>query len=185
MYRLRPGDPDAVGRNDPPRVQLFGSGSAINAALEAQRTLADDYGVVADVWSVTSYSELRREALATERWNVLHPGESPRTPKVGQLLEGIEGPVVAVSDWMMAVPDQIARWVPNRYHSLGTDGFGLSDTRENLRRHFEIDAPHVVVTALKLLADEGTIEAAVVTRAIGELAVDPERPDPATFNPRA
>jgi len=109
------------------------------------------------VWSVTSYPQLRNEALATERWNRLHPGEKPRVPAITRALESAAGPVIAASDFMKAVPDMVARWVPLPYAPLGTDGFGRSDTREGLRRHFEIDAEHIVAATLSSLAREGEI----------------------------
>src|SRR5262249_24029641 len=135
-----------------PRGHILGSGSLLREALRAQEILADRYGVAAEVWSATSYKELRREALDSERWNMLHPDEEPRQPYVASLFAGEDTPIVAVSDFMKAVPDQIARWLPGRLFSLGTDGFGSSDTRETLRRFFEIDAEHVVVATLHALA---------------------------------
>ena len=122
---------------------------------EAQAELAERYGVGAELWSATSYKQLRDEALSAERWNRLHPGETPRVPLVTQQLSTSNGPIVAVTDFMRAVPDQIARWSPRSWRSLGTDGFGRSDTREALRRFFETDAEHVVVAVLTALADEG------------------------------
>jgi pyruvate dehydrogenase E1 component len=161
------------------RAQLLGSGSIICEVLRAQELLEKDYRVAADVWSATSYSELRREALSCERWNTLHPESTPRVPRVAQILEGVQGPVIAASDNMMAVPDQIARWVPGGMFSLGTDGFGRSDTRPALRRHFEIDAEHIVIATLKRLSDQGAVPASTVAKAIADLGVDAEKPDPA------
>src|SRR5262249_10610292 len=160
------------------RAQLFGSGVILLQALRAQEILAEKFGVAADVWSATSYQQLRNEALAVERWNRLHPGAAPRTPYVTQALEGSEGPVVAATDFLKAVPDMIARWVPGSFTPLGTDGFGRSDTREALRRHFEIDAEHIVVATLAALAREGRIGADVVDRAIRDFGIDPEPGDP-------
>jgi pyruvate dehydrogenase E1 component len=154
------------------------SGPMWQAALAAQRELAEHYGVGAEVWSATSYKSLREEALATERWNRLHPFEPWRIPFVTQQLEGAAGPVVAVTDFMRAVPDQVARWVPRRFLPLGTDGYGRSDTREALRRHFEIDTGHVVVAVLSSLMADGTATAEQVKDAIARYGVDPEAVDP-------
>ncbi|HEX5758699.1 MAG TPA: pyruvate dehydrogenase (acetyl-transferring), homodimeric type, partial [Thermoanaerobaculia bacterium] len=148
LYRFRAAEA-AEGR---PRVQLFGSGSLLNEALRAQEILAERYGVAADVWSATSYKELRRDALEAERWNFLHPEAAPRRSYLETVLDGVEGPIVAVSDYMRSVPDQIARWLPGRFFALGTDGFGRSDTRAALRRFFEVDAESVAVAALHRLA---------------------------------
>ena len=127
----------------PTESQILASGTAMLAALEAQRLLADDHDVAADVWSATSYKQLRDDALSVERWNRLHPTDAPRRPYVAEALGDVDGPIVAVTDFVKAVPDQIARWVPQPFIPLGTDGFGLSDTRSALRRHFEVDAaPH-------------------------------------------
>ena len=161
------------------RAQLLGSGSILRQVMRAQELLAERYDVAADVWSATSYSELRRDALACERWSTLHPTETARAPRVETILAGAQGPIVAASDSMKAVPDQIARWVPGGLTSLGTDGFGRSDTRQSLRRHFEVDAECIVVAVLKRLADAGSIDAAVVARAIHDLGIDPEKADPA------
>ena len=130
------------------------------AALEAQRLLADDHEVAADVWSATSYQQLRDDALTVERWNRLHPTDVPRRSYLAEVFDGVEGPVVAVTDFVKAVPDQIARWVPPPFVLLGTDGFGLSDARAALRRHFEVDAAHIVVAALHGLAECGEVKAA-------------------------
>jgi pyruvate dehydrogenase E1 component len=161
-----------------PKVHLFGSGAILREALRAQALLEERFEVAADVWSATSYKALRREALAVDRWNRLHPEEPPRVPYVVQLLAGETGPVVAASDYLKAVPDQIAPWVPGLC-SLGTDGFGRSDTRPSLRRFFEVDAESIAVAALYQLAQRGTLERAVVSRAIREFGIDPDRPDPA------
>ena len=143
------------------RATILFSGSANLAAREAQSELLEHYDVAAELWSATSYKRLREQALTTERWNRLHPDQAERTPRVTELLDDGDGPIVAVTDFMKAVPDQIARWVPagRRFVPLGTDGFGRSDTREALRRHFETDAPHVVVATLAALADERRGEA--------------------------
>jgi pyruvate dehydrogenase E1 component len=160
------------------RAQLFGSGVILLQALRAQEILAEKFGVAADVWSLTSYQQLRNEALGVERWNRLHPGAAPRLPFVTRSLQGTEGPIVAASDFMKSVPDLVARWVPRSFTPLGTDGFGRSDTREALRRHFEIDAEHIAVATLAALARDGRIEAGVVERGIRDLGLDPEKGDP-------
>jgi pyruvate dehydrogenase E1 component len=178
LYRFRESPAAGDGADDRPPVQLLGSGPLLNEALRAQQILAERFGVAAEVWSATSYKELRREALEVERWNRLHPGEQPRVPYVTLALHGAEGPVVAVTDYLSLVPDQIARWVPNGLTSLGTDGFGRSDTRHALRRFFEVDAEHVAVAALERLAAAGTIDRSRVAGAIAELGLDPELPPP-------
>jgi pyruvate dehydrogenase E1 component len=160
------------------RTTLLGSGTILRECLEAAKILEADYGVRADVFSVTSFSELRREALECERWNLLHAAESPRAPYVQQCLKDAQGPFVAATDYMRTVPDQIRQWVPGRYVSLGTDGFGRSDSRAALRRHFEVDRNYIAVAALKALADEGKVETAVVTAAMKALGVDPAKPVP-------
>ncbi|HVF06421.1 MAG TPA: pyruvate dehydrogenase (acetyl-transferring), homodimeric type [Frankiaceae bacterium] len=160
-----------------PRAQILGSGPAVRMALRAQELLANDWNVAADVWSATSWNELRRDALACEQHNLLHP-DDPRTPYVTSVLADAAGPVVAVSDWMRAVPDQISRWVPNDWESLGTDGFGRSDTRAALRRHFHIDAESITVGVLQALARRGEVKAEVVAEAIAkyELTADAVAP---------
>jgi pyruvate dehydrogenase E1 component len=175
LYKVKPA---AEGEGNRPRVHLFGSGPILRMAEQAQQILAERYGVAADLWSATSYKELRRDALEADRWNMLHPGEEPRKPYVVSLLEGDDHPIVAVSDFMKSVPDQISRWLPGRFFPLGTDGFGRSDTRETLRRFFEIDAESVVIAALWQLALRGALDRSVVQRAIQELGVDPEKVSP-------
>jgi pyruvate dehydrogenase E1 component len=160
------------------RAQLFGSGVMLLEALRAQEILAAKFDVAADVWSVTSYAELRNEALGVERWNRLHPADPPRVPRVTKALQSAAGPVIACTDFIKAVPDMIARWVPAPYTPLGTDGFGRSDTREALRRHFEIDAEHIVVATLSALMRQGQVEPGVVVRAIQDFGIDPERVEP-------
>lgn len=161
-----------------PRVQLFGSGAILRATLDAQRILAEKYGVASDVWSVTSYTQLRREAHATRRWNMLHPTEKPRVSFLESALKGYQGPFVAASDYVRALSEQLVPWVPGGVFALGTDGMGRSDTREALRRHFEVDAPSIVVAALYQLHQEGKIDAKQVTDAIKDLEIDPEKVDP-------
>jgi pyruvate dehydrogenase E1 component len=160
------------------RASILFSGSMQEGARAAQAELAEHYGVGAELWSATSYKTLRDEALAVERWNRLHPGEQGRTPRVTELLAEGEGPVVAVTDHMTLVPDQIGRWVPRRFVPLGTDGFGRSDTREALRRFFEIDTGHIVVATLWCLARDGVIEASTVDDAIRRYDIDPDSTDP-------
>ncbi len=145
-----------------PRIQLLGSGTAIHWALKAQALLAEEWGVAADVWSATSWTELRRDAMEADE--ALLRGED-RVPFVRQALQGAEGPVLAVSDYMRQVPDQIAQWVEQDYTSLGADGFGLSDTREAARRHFGVDAESIVVAALAQLARRGEVRATAVKEA--------------------
>jgi pyruvate dehydrogenase E1 component len=155
-----------------PKAQLLASGMGMQWALKAQRLLAQDWGVGADVWSVTSWTELRRDAVETEEHNLLNLGEQVRKPYIQTKLEGTEGPVVAVSDWMRAVPDLISRWVPNDYTSLGTDGFGMSDTRHALRRHFHVDAESIAVATLRQLALRGKVPAHVPAEAAKKYAID-------------
>ncbi len=161
------------------KVQLLGSGSILNEVVKAADILATKYSVDADVWSVTSYNELRREALKLERWNRLHPLEPAKVPYIQQVLEGTEGPVIAASDYMKTVQDQIAPWLPGRFVALGTDGFGRSENRVNLRRHFENDAASIVVATLSKLSREGKFDAKKVAKAISEMNVDPEKIDSA------
>jgi pyruvate dehydrogenase E1 component len=164
------------------RAQLLGSGSILaTQVLRAQQMLAADHDVAADVWSVTSYKLLREDGLEVERWNRLHPAEAARVPYVTRALEGAEGPVIAASDWVKAVPDLIGRFVPGHFEVLGTDGFGRSDTRENLRRHFEIDAEHIVVATLYALAAAGDVKPEAVAEAIERYGIDTERPNPQTL----
>ena len=160
------------------RVQLLGSGSIMQSVLRAQAILAEKFEVAADVWSVTSYQQLRHNALAADRWNRLNPEESPRTAYVSQVLAGVPGPIIAACDYVKAVPDLIRPWVGRQFVSLGTDGFGLSDTREGLRRHFEVDAESVAIAALYALSQEGEIPAWEVANAIRDLGVDPGKLDP-------
>jgi pyruvate dehydrogenase E1 component len=176
LYRFRPAPTDAHDGARP--AQILASGTAMLAALDAQRILAGDYGVAADVWSATSYKALREDALSVERWNRLHPTEPARTPYVTELLRDSAGPIVAVTDFMKAVPDQVARFAPRQFSSLGTDGYGFSDTRVALRRHFEVDAPSIVIAVLHGLAQTDAIKAEVVAEAIDRFDVDADREDP-------
>ncbi len=176
MYRFRA----AEGGESGPRAQLLASGVLVNEALRAQQLLADDFGVAADVWSVTSWTELRRDALEAERWNRLHPGEEPHVPYAAQCLDGRPGVVVGVSDYVKSLPDGIAKWVEAPFVALGTDGFGRSATREELRRFFEVDAEHIAVATLSALAGDEQVAASVVRTAIERYGIDPEAPNPAT-----
>lgn len=164
MYLLAPGSGEGLP-NDAPRVQLLGSGVGVPWILEAQELLRNDWGVVADVWSVTSWSELRRDGLAADEQAFLHPDEPERVPYVTQRLKDAAGPIVAVSDFMRAVQEQIAPWVPGDFAALGADGFGFSDTRAAARRYFHIDGPSVAVRALQMLAERGEIDASVAREA--------------------
>ncbi|MFY1687083.1 pyruvate dehydrogenase (acetyl-transferring), homodimeric type [Plantactinospora sp. WMMB782] len=173
IYRYSPA-PSVQGQDgsDAPRANILASGTGVQWALKAQHLLAQDWGVAADVWSVTSWTELRRDAVECEEYNLLHPGDEPRVPYVQRKLADADGPVVAVSDWMRAVPDLISRWIPGDYTSLGTDGFGLSDTRHALRRHFHVDAESVAVAALRQLARRGVVPSSVPAEAAKKYAID-------------
>ena len=167
-----------IGGRGKVRATLLGSGTILRECLAAAKILEDNYGIPADVLSVTSFSELRREALECERWNLLHPGKTPRVPYIRALLKDREGPVIAATDYMRTVPDQIRQWVGGRYVTLGTDGFGRSDSRAALRSFFEVDRNYIVIAALKALADEKRVDGKTVSEAIKALGVDPERPVP-------
>jgi pyruvate dehydrogenase E1 component len=156
----------------PPRVQLLASGVGFPWITAAQRLLAEEWGVAADTWSVTSWNELARDAVSAEEWNLLHPSESAKVPYITNKLKDAEGPIVAVSDYMRAVPYQIAKWVPGDYHVLGTDGFGFADTRPAARRFFHVDAQSVVVQALQALAARGEIKPEVVQEAFDKYRID-------------
>jgi pyruvate dehydrogenase E1 component len=160
------------------RAQIFGSGVILLDALRAQEILAERFDVAADVWSATSYQQLRNEALACDRWNRLHPGEPVRVPYVTRILEESVGPIVAATDYMKSVPDLIAPWVRKPFVPLGTDGFGRSDTRAALRRHFEIDAEHIVVATLWALQQQGAVSGGLVGKAIQDFGLDPDAVDP-------
>ncbi|MFJ6196169.1 pyruvate dehydrogenase (acetyl-transferring), homodimeric type [Micromonospora sp. NPDC092111] len=162
----------AAPQVDGPKANILASGTGMQWALKAQQLLAQDWGVAADVWSVTSWTELRRDAVECEEHNLLNPGAEQRVPYIQQKLADADGPKVAVSDWMRAVPDLIARWVPGDYTSLGTDGFGMSDTRHALRRHFNVDAESVTVAALRQLALRGAVPATVPAEAAKKYAID-------------
>ncbi len=161
------------------QVQLFGSGPILNEVLRAQTILAEKYKVQANVWSVPSYTEVRREALAVERWNRLHPAEPERKSYVAKLLDGTKGPIIAASDYMKSVPDGLSPWLGQRLVALGTDGFGRSDNREHLRRHFEVSAEAIVGATLSRLAREGSFKAKDAVKALKDLGLDVEAKDPA------
>jgi pyruvate dehydrogenase E1 component len=172
-YAQAPGGPG-------PRAQILVSGVAMPWALSAQQMLAEEWGVQADVWSATSWTELRRDGVECDEYNHTHPGEDPRTPYVTEALADAAGPVVAVSDWMKAVPDLIRTWVPGDFSVLGTDGFGLSDTRPAVRRHFGVDAENIVVAVLAALARRGEVDRDTVVRAAEQYRID----DPQAAGPQ-
>ena len=160
------------------KAQLFGSGTILNEVLKAQEILEKDYNVSADVWSVTSYKELRNDALEVERWNMLNPDKKQRTPYITEMLEKEEGVFVASSDYVKALPDSIAKWFPEKLYSLGTDGFGRSDSRKALRDFFEVDYRHVAYAALGALAKEGKIKETILKKAKKDLEINPDKPNP-------
>ncbi|WP_212821358.1 pyruvate dehydrogenase (acetyl-transferring), homodimeric type [Polymorphospora rubra] len=172
IYRYAAAPSVSGGDGSAPRANILASGTGMQWALKAQQLLAQDWGVAADVWSVTSWTELRRDAVECEEHNLLNLGAEPKVPYIASKLADTPGPVVAVSDWMRAVPDLIARWVPGDYTSLGTDGFGLSDTRHALRRHFHVDAESVTVATLAQLARRGEVPASVPAEAAKKYAID-------------
>jgi pyruvate dehydrogenase E1 component len=173
LYKYKPGT-----EKKKVKAHILASGPIIREALRAQEILAERFGVSADVWSATSYKLLRNDALRVRRWNMLHPEETPRKAYLETVLENEEGAFVAVSDNMKIVPDQVAPWIPGGLMTLGTDGFGRSDTRERLRRFFEVDAESTVVGTLYALAQKGQVEKREVTRAMKELDLDPEKAFP-------
>ncbi len=172
IYKLKPAAAEAT-------VQLFGSGSILNEVLRAQEILSSKYGVNADVWSVTSYTELRRDAIAVERWNRLHPAEKEQAPYILTALGEAKGPIIAASDYMKSIPDLLAPWLPSRLVSLGTDGFGRSDNREHLRSHFEVNAESIVGATLSKLAREGKFKPKAAQKALVDLGLNVEAGDPA------
>jgi pyruvate dehydrogenase E1 component len=174
IYRFNHREP----QNDRPHIQLFGSGAILREVLRAQELLEDRFGIGSDVWSVTSYKELRREALSVDRWNRFHPTESPRESYVEQVLRNVKGPFLAATDYMRLVPEQIAPWAPGRFVTVGTDGFGRSDARPALRRFFEVDAECIVIAALHALAAEDRIDSGIITQAIADFGIDPDKADP-------
>ena len=176
MYLLRAADPKARGH----RVQLMGSGAILREVIAGADLLAKDFGVHADIWSVTSFTELTREAQDAERWNLLNPLETPRVPYVTQCLASRgEAPVIASTDYMRLFADQIRAHVPGTYRVLGTDGFGRSDYRRRLRTHFEVDRHFVALAALKSLAEQNKLPSTKVAEAIKKYGIDPMKPNPA------
>jgi len=175
-YLLRSGKETKKKR----RVQLMGSGTILREVLAAAELLENEFDVASDVWSATSFTELRRDGLAAERWNLLHPESEPRVPYVTQMLQGHPGPVIAATDYMKSFADQIRPFVDRRFHALGTDGYGRSDFRRKLRDFFEVDRRWVALAALTALANDGTIERRELSAAIAKLGIDPNKPDPVT-----
>jgi pyruvate dehydrogenase E1 component len=175
MYKLK----SVQGGNPALNTRLLGSGSILREVEAAAELLAKDHGISSEIWSVTSFTELRREGLDTERWNMLHPEETARRSYVEQSLGKGKGPVIAATDYMKAIPDGIRPFVPARFKALGTDGFGRSDYRRKLRSFFEVDRYHVAVAALKALADDQLLPARRVSEAIARYEIDPERASPA------
>jgi len=179
MYLLSEGKKAKV-EGKKPQVQLLGSGTILREVIAAAELLEKDFGVASDIWSVTSFNELRRDGLDCERWNMLHPETKPRVSHVGQCLAKRGGPVIAATDYMKSYADQVRAFVPGSYTVLGTDGFGRSDTRKKLRRFFEVDRYYIAVAALKAMADEGTIKAGEVSKAIRMYKINPDKPNPTT-----
>jgi pyruvate dehydrogenase E1 component len=175
MYLLRDG-----GKGKGARVQLLGSGTILREVIAAADLLLNDYGVISDVWSVPSFTELRRDGLEVERWNMLHPTSAQKRSYVETCLSDRPGPAIAATDYMKAFADQIRPCIPKRYRVLGTDGYGRSDYRARLRSFFEVDRYYVAIAALKSLADEESIPASTVAAAIKKYGIDPEKPNPAT-----
>jgi pyruvate dehydrogenase E1 component len=176
MYKLR----SVEGKKKAPRVQLLGSGAILREIEAGAALLANDFGIASDIWSVTSFMELRRDGLDVDRWNMLHPTATPKRSHVETCLDKAGGPVVASTDYMKLLADQIRPFIPSRYRVLGTDGFGRSDYRRKLRSFFEVDRFHVVVAALKALSEEGTVPASAVADAIRKYGIDPDKPNPVT-----
>jgi pyruvate dehydrogenase E1 component len=170
----------ALDKNAEAKVQLLGSGTILREVIAAAEILEKEFGILANIWSVTSFNELRRDGLDCDRWNMLNPGKPPRVSYVEQLLDGQSGPVVAATDYMKAYADQIREFVPQRYRTLGTDGFGRSDSREQLRDFFEVDRNYVCLAALTALADDGEIDRSTLNAAIKKLNIDPNKPNPVT-----
>jgi pyruvate dehydrogenase E1 component len=176
MYKFRA----AANSDSKLRAQLFGSGAILNEALRAQELLADKYGVAADVWSVTSYKALYSDGIETDRWNRLHPGHKPRVPYVAECLADAPGVLVAATDYLKTLPSMIRQWIPRRMATLGTDGFGRSEGRASLRNFFEVDSRFITLAALNELFLDGKIEKCVIEKAIADLGIDTEKPNPVT-----
>lgn len=174
MYKFK----DSEKKNSKLRAHLFGSGTILNEVLKAQEILEEEYKVSADVWSVTSYKELRRDALDIERWNLLNPDKKAKISYIEKTLKNEKGVFVAASDYVKALPDSISKWIPGRLYSLGTDGFGRSESREALRDFFEVDAKHIVLAVLYALEKEGSVKMDIVQKAIKKLKINPDKPNP-------
>jgi pyruvate dehydrogenase E1 component len=177
MYKFRSTE---SGAGQKQRPQLFGSGTILNEVIRAQQILKEKYGIGSDVWSVTSYSELCRASMDADRWNRLHPGEPQRKSYLMEQLAGVDGPFISASDNVRLVADQLRQWIPGQYVVLGTDGFGRSETRTVLRRHFEVDAECTAFAALTALAEKGGFDAAKLPGVLKELDIDPEKVNPRT-----
>jgi pyruvate dehydrogenase E1 component len=173
MYKLSSASEDAMHT-----VQLMGSGAILGEVIEAAKILRDDYQIAADIWSMTSFTQLIRDAQECDRWNLLHPEETAKSPYITQQLAVADGPVIAASDYIKTSLSQLAMYIPHHYSVLGTDGFGRSDTRAKLRHFFEVDRYFIVISSLKALADEGDIEASVVSQAIAKFNIDPNKISP-------
>jgi len=174
LYRFK-----ASGKKDAKlKAQLFGSGSIMFEVLKAQEILEQKYNVAADVWSVTSYKELYRDGNDCERWNMLHPGQTPRVPYLTQCLKDAPGVLVAASDYMKVMPESISQWMPRKLVALGTDGFGRSEGRASLRDFFEVDSKHIVLATLNALAQDQQIDVSVVQQAVKDLGINPEKLNP-------
>jgi pyruvate dehydrogenase E1 component len=177
IYRLSTGPADAKLPKSAPKVRLVGSGSILLQVIAAQALLAE-HGIAAEIYSATSFPMLRRDALQVDRWNRLHPGDTARDPYVSTVLGSKGGPIVAASDWMKAIPDLVRPWVDAPFVSLGTDGFGRSDTRDSLRSYFEIDPPSIAAAAISELVRAGELTAAAAKDAFAKLGIDPDKVDP-------
>ena len=175
MYKLQSGDSGNILR-----VQLLASGSMVNEVLEAAKILKEDWQIDADIWSITSFSELHREAEDKSRWNTLHPDEDDKPSYVGSCLKAGNGPVIAVSDYVKLVAEQIAPYINCPFVALGTDGFGRSETRDELRKFFEVNRYYIVMTVLESLSKEGKVAKSQVKDAIIKYKLDPEKPNPIT-----
>jgi pyruvate dehydrogenase E1 component len=162
------------------RAQLFGSGAILREAIKAQEILEDEFGVAADVWSVTSYKALYNDGTETERWNLLHPNEPQRVPYLTQTLAGAPGVLVAATDYLKVLPDMVSKWMPRSLAALGTDGFGRSESRASLRDFFEVDARFITLATLRELLSEGQIPLDLFERAVKDLAINPDKPNPMT-----
>jgi pyruvate dehydrogenase E1 component len=173
MYRIREAGKSA-------KIQLLGAGTILRETLAAADILKREFKIDADVWSVTSFNELRRDGIDKERWNLMHPDKPRKISYVEEQLAPTKGPIVAASDYMRTVADQIRPYVPRSYSVLGADGFGRSDRRSELRRFFEVDRNYITLAALKALADAGEIPVKVVAEAVKKLGIDPEKPNPLT-----